>query len=101
MTLADASCELLIKVGKRIALYKSRIMSADHGKALDRVASFLPTATVSAFQVILSSYPQSGGCTPQEVILQCNRPVEGCCTSDAHMMLNTCLGHPHMPAHAL
>lgn len=67
MALVDASLELFVIVGIVLALYKSNIMADAHGQALDRVAKFLPTATVAAFQLILSSYPQTGDCTSGEV----------------------------------
>ena len=35
--------------------------------ATDRIASFLPTATTAAFQLILSAYPQNGVCTVGQV----------------------------------
>ena len=36
-------------------------------EATDRIASFLPTATTAAFQLILSAYPQNGVCTVGQV----------------------------------
>ena len=43
-----------------IAIALAAIMSATAKDATDRIASFLPTATVAAYQLILSSYPLDG-----------------------------------------
>lgn len=40
---------------------------ASKKEATDRIASFLPTATVTALQLIISSYPQNGQCTMGQV----------------------------------
>jgi hypothetical protein len=42
--------------------------------ATDRIASFLPTATVSAYQLILSSYDAKADCTIGQV------RIPFCCT---------------------
>ena len=42
--------------------------------ATDRIASFLPTATVSAYQLILSSYDAKAECTVGQV------RIPFCCT---------------------
>ena len=47
-------------------------MSITAKHATDRIASFLPTATVAAYQLILSSYPLKGECSVGQV---CNGPV--------------------------
>jgi hypothetical protein len=69
MAVVGASLELLVilSVLAVLYLYRAGIMSDDsHDKALDRIASYLPTATVTAFQLILSSYTPNG-CTLGEV----------------------------------
>ncbi len=42
-------------------------MSSSAKHATDRIASFLPTATVAAYQLILSSYSLKGQCSVGEV----------------------------------
>ena len=46
------------------ALLTTRMTPKD---ATDRIASFLPTATTAAFQLILSAYPQNGVCYAGQV----------------------------------
>ena len=48
------------------------IMSITAKHATDRIASFLPTATVAAYQLILSSYPLKGECSVGQVCSACS-----------------------------
>ena len=47
------------------------IMSITAKHAADRIASFLPTATVAAYQLILSSYPLKDECSVGQVCNVC------------------------------
>ena len=45
------------------------ILAFEDQRTTDRIASFLPLATLARFQLILSAYPQDGQCTTGQVHL--------------------------------